>query len=81
MKKALCILYEKFCEAGMVHGVDYAFVLNMHDEAQIELNDLSRLEFVKEACLESLREAGEFFKFRCPIDGEVKVGKNWSETH
>jgi hypothetical protein len=28
-----------------------------------------------------MRKAGEFFAFRCPIDGEFKVGGNWAETH
>jgi len=26
-------------------------------------------------------EAGVFFGFRLPLDGEFKVGANWAETH
>lgn len=29
----------------------------------------------------SIVDAGEFFKFRCPLDGEYKIGSNWAETH
>jgi DNA polymerase-1 len=29
----------------------------------------------------SLREAGDHFEMRCPLDGEYKIGDNWSETH
>jgi hypothetical protein len=31
--------------------------------------------------VESIIEAGEFYNLRCPLDGEYKVGRNWSETH
>ena len=23
----------------------------------------------------------EHFKFRCPLEGEIKIGSNWSDTH
>ena len=29
----------------------------------------------------SIVEAGQVFKMNCPLDGEYKVGGNWSETH
>ena len=29
----------------------------------------------------AIRKAGEYFGFRCPLDGEAKVGDNWYETH
>ena len=25
--------------------------------------------------------AGEYYKLRCPLDGEYKIGGNWLETH
>ena len=31
--------------------------------------------------LQSFVEAGEYYHFRCPIEGEAKVGKNWQECH
>ena len=29
----------------------------------------------------SIIKAGEHFNLRCPLDGEYKIGGNWSETH
>ena len=29
----------------------------------------------------SIRKAGVDFDFRCPLDGEFRVGANWAETH
>lgn len=31
--------------------------------------------------VEAIRKAGEYFNFRCSLDGEAKVGNNWAETH
>jgi len=31
--------------------------------------------------VEAIVEAGNFFNLRCPLDGEYKYGRNWSETH
>ena len=31
--------------------------------------------------VEAIRKAGEYFGFRCPLDGEAKVGNSWYDTH
>ena len=41
--------------------------------------DLSH--YVGAIAVDAIRKAGEHFKFRCPLDGEWKVGRNWAETH
>ena len=44
---------------------------------KIELvEDRSQKQAVK-----SIIEAGEHFNLRCPMDGEYKIGGDWSETH
>jgi len=40
-----------------------------------------RANKVGQMAVESIIEAGEHFDLRCPMDGEFKVGSNWSETH
>ncbi len=80
MKKALHILDTMLQEAGLVPGIDYEFVANIHDEFQIEVSE-QHAEFVGKSATESIRKAGEYFGFRCPLAGEYKVGKNWRETH
>ena len=60
--------------------LDRHFVINCHDEIQAEVRP-EHVEEYKEACLAAFRRAGEYFKFRIRIDGDVKVGDNWRETH
>ena len=80
MKQALVILDEKLQQEGLRPGIDYEFVANIHDEWQIEC-DQKYAEFIGKSAVEAIAEAGVFFNFRCPLDGEYKIGKNWAETH
>jgi len=76
MKKALCILDERLKLAN----IDYKFVANIHDEWQIEVRECQARR-VGYLAVESIKDAGNFFNMRCPLDGEYKIGSNWSETH
>lgn len=76
MKKALVIFYNNILTAKL----DAKFVLNVHDEWQLE----AAPEHAQEVCrlgLEAIKEAGEALGLRCPLSGEAKVGKSWAETH
>jgi DNA polymerase I-like protein with 3'-5' exonuclease and polymerase domains len=76
MKKALSLLDSKL----KLNTIDYKFVANIHDEWQVEVRE-SQADFVGLRAVEAIIEAGEYFNLRCPLDGEYKVGDNWSETH
>jgi len=80
MKKALVILDADLQSAGLVPGVHYEFLANIHDEWQIEVDE-DKAEFVGKTAQAAIRKAGDYFGFRCPLDGEYKVGANWAETH
>lgn len=80
MKKALVILDRRLQEMGYVPGKNYEFVANVHDEFQIECEE-DIAEIVGKTATESIRAAGDHFGFRCPLDGEYKVGNNWAECH
>jgi DNA polymerase-1 len=80
MKKAAILLHEKFLELGLKYYDDFAFVLNVHDEFQMQILPVYKDLFLEYAPW-SIREAGAHFKLRCPLDGEAKIGNNWSETH
>lgn len=80
MKKALVILDETLQEMGYVPGQDYEFMANIHDEWQIACRP-EIAETVGKTAVEAIRRAGEHFGFRCPLDGEYKIGANWAETH
>ena len=76
MKKALVELDSIL----RLNAVSYKFVANIHDEWQIEVKE-SQADFAGSLAVESIIKAGENFNLRCPLDGEYKIGGNWSETH
>ena len=80
MKRATVILFNKLTAMGLVPNQDFAFVAHVHDEFQIECwPDFA--EQVKKEAEDSIKEAGEYFKFRCPLAGQAKAGSTWAETH
>lgn len=76
MKQAVVILHKKLRQSK----IDFKFVVNCHDEWQIEVEE-SRAEEVGKMGTESIKEAGVFLNMRCPLGGEYKVGNSWKETH
>lgn len=80
MKKALQILDLDLQALGYVPGVNYEFVANVHDEWQIEC-DIAIGEIVGRTATQAITKAGEFFKFKCPLAGDFKVGRDWAATH
>lgn len=76
MKKALVIFDDK----RKANKWPVKYVANVHDEAQLECpKDIA--DEVGKAFRQSIIEAGEFYKLRCPLDGEYKIGANWRMTH
>jgi len=76
MKKGLSILANRL-ELSMT---PFKFVANIHDEWQIEVSEC-RANKVGTLAVESIIDAGNHFNLRCPLDGEFKIGRDWSETH
>ena len=81
MKKGLIILdHDLQSLHGLCPGKDYEFMLNIHDEWQLE----SRPEYAEtigRQAVSSIKQAGIELGFKCDLDGEYKIGKNWFETH
>jgi len=80
MKVVLIKLYDKLTALGLTFGKEYAFVLNVHDEVQAEVLP-EFVEQYKKFAIESIRETTYELNLNCMLDGEVKVGSNWSQTH
>lgn len=85
MKQALVIL-DRDLQKVLTVGEDYEFVLNIHDEWQIEVKnryhgDTFLPDYVAQKAKEAIVKAGEFFKFRIPSTGDARVGNNWKDTH
>jgi len=76
MKQALVILDAKIKR----NRLDALFVANVHDEWQIEAAQWAG-KAVGSAAVASIREAGEYFEMKCPLDGAYKIGLSWAETH
>lgn len=76
MKQALVLLEKHLLRAG----VFYKFVANVHDEWQIETKP-EMADTVGKLAVQSIKEAGEHFQLRCPLDGEYKYGRTWRDTH
>jgi DNA polymerase I-like protein with 3'-5' exonuclease and polymerase domains len=52
----------------------------IHDEVQIACRP-EIAEELGQILVETIREVGIELGWRCPLDGEAKVGGNWKETH
>jgi len=76
MKQALLLL-EKY---AIIYSINYKFVLNVHDEFQVEVKESQADQFGRLA-VDCIKRAGSDFNLNCPLDGEYKVGSNWAETH
>lgn len=76
MKKA-CILAHDEYEAK---NIPVAQVAAVHDEYQLMCFP-QHADEVGKIMVKAIQDAGKSFGFRCPLDGEYRVGKNWAETH
>ena len=76
MKKALTLFDETLQDLNM----DYRFVANIHDEWQLEVPK-NQADLIGKIGVDSIINAGKHFNMACPLDGEYKIGANWSETH
>ena len=79
VKKATNILHEKLF-SRYEYGKDWAMVAHIHDEMQLQVKENIAHE-VGRLAVQSVKEAGEKFELRCPLDAEYKIGKNWADTH
>ena len=79
VKQATCILQRKFRSQGW--GLeDVMQVAHIHDEIQFQVRK-ELAEDVGKLSIQAIREAGDALGFKCPLDGEYKIGNNWAETH
>ena len=63
-----------------LNTLDAHFVCNVHDEWQIEALE-KQSDAVGQLGVDAIRRTGEELELFCELDGEYKIGDNWSETH
>jgi len=61
-------------------GINFKQCAWVHDEWQTEVDE-HQAQRLGEIQVQSIIDAGAFFKLNCPMDGEAKIGNNWLETH
>ena len=61
-------------------GVQYEFVLNVHDEVQMEC-DADIAEDVASIAESSFADVTQHLKFRIPLRGSADIGQSWADTH
>jgi DNA polymerase I-like protein with 3'-5' exonuclease and polymerase domains len=65
---------------GLVHDHDWQQVLMVHDEVQLVCKP-QYTTAIQEQAMAAFPQAQKFFDFQCDIEGDSRVGSNWSETH
>jgi DNA polymerase I-like protein with 3'-5' exonuclease and polymerase domains len=81
-KRWLIEVFEEAERRGLKYGWDADWTLLgwVHDEFQMAVREGLEEDFGK-MVVECAARAGEFFKFRCPVGAEYKIGANWCDTH
>jgi DNA polymerase-1 len=81
MKQVVVFVHENIeTNLGLIHGHDWEQLLMVHDEIQLACKP-QYTEAIREQAMLAFPQAQEFFGFRCLIEGDSRVGSDWSETH
>lgn len=80
VKQATINLYLELSTRGYAFGEHYGMVAHVHDEYQLQVRE-ELAEEVAQVAVWSFQEAGRQFNWRCPLDGEAKIGQNWKDCH
>ena len=60
-------------------NLDAEIIAFVHDEVQIKVK--GDADYVGNLARRMAQKAGEYFKFKIPIDAEFRVGRTWADTH
>lgn len=80
MKQVVVNIHNNMNDFGLVYGTDWVQHAMVHDEVQLSCQP-QHTALVQEQALKAFPQAQQFFNFQCSIDGDSRVGSNWSETH
>ena len=79
MKYYLVFLDDKLSDLFET-GKQYEFVLNVHDEVQIECDE-NIAETVAKCAEEAFDDVTTYLNFRIPLRGTADIGNSWADTH
>ena len=78
--KYYLIFLDRRLAAKFTTGVQYEFVLNVHDEVQIECDEEIAEQVAKEA-EDAFADVTTHLNFRIPLRGSAAIGNTWADTH
>lgn len=80
MQYALVLLYERLTSMGWVHGREYGFVGNIHDEFQTEVREDLAQQYA-ELSAQCIEQASR--ELNCVVlqQGDYSIGDTWADTH
>ncbi len=76
MKRAMTTI-NKDCRKEKIDALQVGMI---HDELQFDVLKDHVDRFI-EICLAAFVEAGKYFNYNLPIEGDAKVGSSWAKTH
>ena len=81
MKQVVITIHKNIeTNLSLPHGQEWEQVLMVHDEVQLVCNP-KYTEQIREQAMLAFPQAQEFFEFPCLIEGDSRVGSDWSATH
>lgn len=81
MKQVVINIHDNIESAlSLPHGAGWEQVLMVHDEVQLVCSP-KYTEKIRAQALAAFPQAQQFFEFLCDIEGDSRVGSNWSQTH
>jgi DNA polymerase I-like protein with 3'-5' exonuclease and polymerase domains len=81
MKQVVINIHDNIESAlTLPHGAEWEQVLMVHDEVQLVCSP-KYTEQIRAQALAAFPQAQQFFGFLCDIEGDSRVGSNWSQTH
>lgn len=78
--KYYLIFLDRNLKAKYEAGKQYEFVLNVHDEVQIECDE-EIAEDVARTAEDTFADVTAYLKFRIPLRGTASIGNTWADTH
>jgi DNA polymerase I len=77
------LMERELLRRGYRHGWDgdFAFMAWVHDEFQIAARTQEIANEIGEVSRWAIKQAEEYFAFKCPLDVDFKIGRNWAECH
>ena len=81
MKQVVITIHKNIeTNLSLPHGQEWEQVLMVHDEVQLVCNP-KYTEQIREQAMLAFPQAQKFFEFLCLIEGDSRVGSDWSATH